>query len=354
MIEGESGILAVSPPWFRPIWKPGLRRLLWPNGAVGRVYTAEKPDKLRGPQHDRAWADELAAWRYPETWDNLLFGLRLGPRPQAIVTTTPRPTKLVRELIADPGTVITRGKTSDNRANLPSSFLRAIQNKYGGTRLGRQELDGDLLEDVPGALWKRAQLDELRLRILGPDGRRIATPAMRSIVVAVDPPSSDPLKADDADRERLAECGIVVVGLGHDDKAYILDDLSGQYSPSEWASKVAQAFHNHQADWVVAEVNQGGALVEVNLRTVDEHLPIRTVHASRGKRTRAEPVSGLYEQRKVHHVGLFPELEDQMCTWDAGLGEKSPDRMDALVWGVTFLMLAANTPGDYESFRAKR
>lgn len=324
MVEGESGILAISPEWNKPIYEPSKRRLTWPNGAIATTYSADEPERLRGPQHDGAWADELGAWRYPEAWDMLMFGLRLGQDPRAVVTTTPKPVKLVRELIKDKTTHITRGSTRDNAGNLAKAFLEQIISKYEGTRLGRQELDGELLEDTPGALWQRNQLDELRVS---------EHPALKRIVVAVDPAATDDEDSD--------ETGIVVAGVGRDGHAYVLDDLSIKASPDGWARTSVHGYHKFSADRLVAEANNGGDMVEYTVRTVDKNVSYKKVHASRGKYTRAEPIAALYEQGKVHHVGTFPQLEDQMCNWTPG--QKSPDRMDALVWALTELMLGAQT-----------
>ena len=336
MVEGESGLLAISPPWNRPTWVPSKRRLTWPSGAIATTYSADKPDQLRGPQHDRAWCDELAAWRYPEAWANLQMGLRLGDRPRACVTTTPRPTKIIKQLRDDSSTRLSTGTTYDNAGNLPRAFIDAILRRYEGTRIGLQELLARVLDDTPGALWTRALIEASRLT-----AKQAPKPAdLRRIVVAVDPQTADPTKRRE-DEEQGCETGIVIVGLGALDKAYVLEDLSGQYAPAEWAERVADAYALWKADLIVAEANNGGALVEANLRGHEKgrHLPVKLVHASRGKRARAEPVSTLYEQKRVLHVGAFAELEDQLCTWDASSGAASPDRLDALVWGVTELML---------------
>jgi predicted phage terminase large subunit-like protein len=321
VVEGESGILAVSPPWFSPAYEPSKRRLTWPNGAVGTVFSADEPDRLRGPQFDLAWCDELAAWRYPEAWDMLQMALRLGTDPRAVVTTTPRPTRIIRDLLAAKTTVVTRGATFENRANLAPTFLDQMKARYEGTRIGRQELYADLLDDVPGALWNRAMLDELRVR---------SAPGLRRIVVAVDPATTSGEHAD--------MTGIIVAAKGEDGHGYVLEDLSCRTSPDAWARTVAAAYTRHKADRVVAEVNQGGDLVESVLRTIDPHLPLKKVHASKGKRTRAEPIAAMYEQRKVHHVGGFPDLEDQACSFTPDGYDGSPDRVDALVWALTELM----------------
>ena len=320
MVEGESGILACSPPDFRPLYEPSKRRLTWPNGAVATLFSAEEPDRLRGPQHDFIWADEPAAWKYPETWDMAMFGLRLGTNPQVVATTTPRPTRLIRDLVADPGTVVTRGTTYENARNLAPAFLTAIVKKYEGTRLGRQELNGEILDDNPGALWSRNVIEALRVR---------EHPPLLRIVVGVDPAVTSDPESD--------ETGIVVAGVDAAGHYYVLADASLQGTPLTWATAVKRVYDQYRADRVVAEKNNGGELVEANLRTVDRTLSYRGVWASRGKQTRAEPISSLYEQGKVHHVGTFPLLEDQMCDWAPDSGDPSPDRMDALVWAITEL-----------------
>ena len=331
MIDGESGILAVCPKDERPEYKKSERKLLWPNGAVSLVFTADEPDRLRGKQHMKLWADELAAWRYADSWDQAMFGLRLGDNPQAIVTTTPRPIAMVRNLVADAGTYLTRGRTRDNESNLAPAFLSKIVGKYAGTRLGRQELDGEIIDDVAGALWSRAQLDKYRHSAHG-------YPEVRRIVVAVDPPVSSGEKAD--------ECGIVVAAIGVDGHGYVLADRTVHgLSPEGWAKAAVKAFDEFGADRLVAEVNNGGAMVESVIRQVRPAISYRAVHASRGKVTRAEPISALYEQGRVHHCGSFPKLEDQMCSFTNDFDPKtagySPDRVDALVWALTELMLGA-------------
>jgi phage terminase large subunit-like protein len=333
MVEGESGILAVSPPWNRPHYEPSKRRLTWRGGIVATTYTADKPDQLRGPQHHRAWADELAAWRYPEAWDQLELGLRLGDRPRSCVTTTPRPTQIIRDLLARAqgprrSVALTRGSTYENRANLAATFLAKLLAKYEGTRLGRQELHADVLDDVPGALWTRDRLEGLRSK-LDPATLLPKIPECRRIVVAVDPAVTA--------GEESSETGIIVAGVDEQGFGHVLEDLSGKHSPDAWAHIAVGAYETWHADKIVAEVNNGGDLVERNVRTVDKRVPYQGVRASKGKYTRAEPVAALYEQRRVRHVGTFAELEDQMCTWVPG--EKSPDRLDALVWAITALML---------------
>jgi phage terminase large subunit-like protein len=327
MVEGESGILAICPPWNRPVWMPSTRMLKWPNGAIAMVYSADKPDLFRGKQCDGAWADELAAWRYPEAWDQLLLGLRLGADPRVVVTTTPRPTPVIKELMAHPTTVVTRGSTYDNRANLAPAFFDGIISRYEGTRLGRQELYAEILDDNPNALWQRAQIDKLRVKE--------APQELQRVVVAIDP--SVTTTGDEA--------GIIVAGLGPDGHGYVLEDATIRGSPHTWGSRAVQAYHRHQADRIVAEVNNGGEMVELTIRTVDDKVAYKAVHASRGKRTRAEPIAALYEQGRVHHVGTFAELEDEMCDWEPEM--PSPNRMDALVWALTELMLGASYGVEY-------
>ncbi|GAA4299515.1 terminase family protein [Nibribacter koreensis] len=322
MVEGESGILNISPPNDRPVYEPSKRRLTWSNGAKAIIFSADEPDRLRGPQCHKAWADELAAWRYDDAWDQLQFGLRLGDNPQCIVTTTPRPTLLVRELAKNPNTHITKGTTYENKANLAAKFFTTVISKYEGTRLGRQELNAEILEDIEGALWKMSLLDRNRVTSL---------PPFKRVVVAIDPAVTSNKDSD--------ETGIIVAGLGYDNLAYVLDDLSGTYSPNVMAGTAIKAYNEHQADRVVAEVNNGGDMVEAILRNIDKSISYKSVHASRGKVTRAEPVVALYEQGRVKHYGNLAKLETQMTTWNAGEGEKSPDRVDALVWALTDLML---------------
>lgn len=329
MVEGESGLLAVSPPWFRPKYEPSKRRLTWPNGAIATTFSADEPDRFRGPQHDGAWGDELAAWRYPDAWDQLQLGLRLGDRPQAVVTTTPRPIPLLKEILKDERTITTKGSTYENEGNLAAAFKRKVLAKYEGTRLGRQELHAELLDDTPGALWTRALLDQHRVRV---------APQLTRVVVALDPSVADDGGGD--------ECGIVVAGTGwcscrgtRELHGFVVDDLSDHLSPNEWAQRAVDAYKQREADLVVAETNNGGALVELAIRTVDTRVAYRGVHAARGKRVRAEPVAALYEQGRVHHVGSLPKLDDELTTWSATTGEASPNRLDALVWAMTDLML---------------
>ncbi|EQB08983.1 ATP-binding protein [Sphingobium quisquiliarum P25] len=335
MVEGPSGLLAIAPWWNRPAFSPALRRLIWPNGAMAILFGAADPETLRGPQFSHGWADEIAKWAGGEAaWDNLMMGMRLGRAPRVLATTTPRPVPLVRRLVALDGAdvAVTRGRTADNGANLAEGFIAAMERSYGDTRLGRQELEGELIEDVEGALWNRALLERCRARHV-PAGEDGAGPLAR-VVVAVDPPAS---ATGDA-------CGIVVAGLGQDGRAYVIADASVEKAtPEGWARAVAAAAVAHGADRVVAEANNGGAMVESVLRAAEAALPVRLVHASRGKAARAEPVAALYEAGRVLHLGAFWQLEDQMCGLVAGGGYvgpgRSPDRADALVWALTELML---------------
>lgn len=321
MVEGESGILNVFPRHERPLYRPSKSRIYFRNGAVAYCYSAEKPDQTRGPQFFKAWVDELAAWQRPEALENLIPGIRLGNAPQIVATTTPKPVKLVKELVKDSKTIITRGRTRDNRENLPDAFLREMDRKYAGTRLGRQELEGELLEDTPGALWTAKLIEDFRAS---------EPPALQRIVVGVDPSINSGEEGDEA--------GIIVAGK-NGEHAYVLEDCSIEGSPLEWARTAVEAYKRHRADRVVAESNQGGEMVRLTLQTVDAKVPVKLVWASKGKYTRAEPVAALYEQGRVHHVGYFGSLESEMCTYVPGADEKSPNRMDALVWALTELML---------------
>ncbi len=328
MVEGASGLLSIAPWWNRPAFAPALRKLIWPNGAMATLYGAAEPEALRGPQFSHGWADEIAKWPGGETaWDMMMMGLRLGRDPRVLATTTPRPVPLVRALVARDGAdvVVTRGRTADNAAHLADGFVAAMTASYGGTRLGRQELDGELIEEAEGALWSRDAIERCRVAHV---------PALMRVVVAVDPPAS---AHGDA-------CGIVVVGKGGDGRAYVIADATVErQSPEGWARAVAVAAATHGADRVVAEANNGGAMVESVLRAAEAALPVRLVHASRGKVARAEPVAALYEAGRVAHRGAFPQLEDQMCGLVLGGGYvgpgRSPDRADALVWALTELML---------------
>jgi phage terminase large subunit-like protein len=323
IVEGESGLLACSPPWNMPVYQPTKRRLSWPNGTIATTYSGDAPEQLRGPQHHYAWCDEVAKWRYAqEAWDNLELGLRLGTgtHPQVVATTTPRPLPLLRQLLADPGTVVTRGSTYENTVNLAATFKDRILSRYEGTRLGRQELYAELLEDTPGALWTRRLLEQTRVRQI---------PPLRRIAIGLDPGN---------------EAGIIVAGLGDDAHAYVMEDASITGSPATWAGQAVTGYYKHKANLIVAESNHGADMVITTIATQDANVATKKVWASQGKYARAEPVSALYEQGRVHHVGMFAELEDQLCNWVPGEGLPSPNELDALVWALTELMLDAPAP----------
>ena len=332
MVMGDSGIIACSPPDREPEWLASKHQLVWPNGAIAQVFSAHEPDSMRGPQFDAAWADELGKWKKGgEAWDQLQFALRLGKNPRCVVTTTPRSVEVLKAILKNPSTVITHAPTEANRAHLAESFLAEVQARYGGTRLGRQELDGVLVEDEEGALWTTAMLEQARVGVV---------PEFSRIVVAVDPPVTATKQSD--------ECGIVVVGADtrgdpKDWRAVVLEDASVKgASPEGWARAALAAMERHGADRLVAEVNQGGDLVEQVVRTIDPQVPFRAVHATRSKMLRAEPVAALYEQGRVAHVRGLGALEDQMCKMTAvgWKGSGSPDRLDALVWALTELIVA--------------
>lgn len=334
MVEGpESGILAISPPWFYPKYEPSKRRLTWPNGSYATTYSGDEPDQLRGPQHHFAWPDELAKWKYAqESWDNLEFGLRLGTQPRMVVTTTPRPIPIIKTLLSDPQTHVTTGSTYENLHNLAPAFIARVVKKYEGTRLGQQELHAQVLDDNPDALWKRGPMIE-RYRVT-------KAPTLYRVVVGVDPTATS--TGDEA--------GIIVAGVGEcfckgqaETHAFVLDDRSRQGSPHEWASASVSAYHTHDADKLVAESNNGGEMVRTTIQTIEHAPSVTLIHASRGKYTRAEPVAALYEQGKVHHVGTFALLEDEQCNWMPG--DASPNRLDALVWTLTELMISASHHG---------
>ncbi len=332
MVFGDSGILACSPPDRRPVWEATRKRLVWPNGAVAQAFSAHEPESLRGPQFDAAWVDELAKWKKAEAaWDMLQFALRLGEHPQQVITTTPRNVKVLKAILANPSTVTTHAPTEANRAYLARSFLDEVRTRYAGTRLGRQELDGVLIEDSDGALWTSAALEA---------GRLETAPEFSRIVVAVDPPVTGHAGSD--------ECGIVVVGAvtqgpPSDWRAVVLEDASvSAAKPTVWAEAALEAMARHGADRLVAEVNQGGDLVAEVIRQIDPLVPLRAVRASRGKVARAEPVAALYEQGRVSHLRGLADLEEQMCRMTARgyEGPGSPDRVDALVWAVHELLIA--------------
>jgi phage terminase large subunit-like protein len=325
MVEGVSGILAVHRNDDRPQYYASRNELIWPNGAIAQLFSAEDPDGLRGPQFGAAWCDETAKWRRAqEAWDMLQFALRLGTRPRSVVTTTPRAATMLKNLLADPGVAVSRARTQDNAANLATAFLAEMERRYAGTELGRQELDGELIDELNGTLWQRAWIDEMRCQ---------TPPALRRIVVGVDPPVTTGEKAD--------ACGIVVAGIDGDGRGYVLADRTEQgLAPNEWARAVLAAYHEYAADRIVAEVNQGGDLVETVIRHIERNVPITKVHATRGKWLRAEPVAALYAERRIAHVGRFQALEAEMMAFgnDGRAASRSPDRLDALVWALTDLM----------------
>ncbi|WP_439573063.1 DNA-packaging protein [Phreatobacter sp.] len=326
MVEGVSGLLATGFPAERPRYEPSRRRLVWPNGAVAHGFSSEDPEALRGPQFDAAWADEAGKWVHAEAvWDMLSFALRLGQRPRVLVTTTPRPTALMRRLLADPATAVTRSATAANAANLAPGVVKDLLARYGGTRLGRQELDGELIADRAGALFSRETFET---------GRVTAAPALRRIAVAVDPPASHRKGAD--------ACGIVAAGIDADGIVFVLaDDSAGGLKPHEWAARAAALYRRLDADALVVEVNQGGDMVAAVIGEVAPDVPVTPVRAARSKHLRAEPVAALYAQGRVRHAGRFPALEDEMADFgpDGLSNGASPDRLDALVWAVTHLAL---------------
>ncbi len=332
MIQGDSGILAVCPPWNTPTWESSKRRLTWPNGAMAFAYSSYEPDQLRGPQFDAAWCDELASWQYPRlTWDNLAFGLRLGANPKCVVTTTPKPIELLRELTERNDVEITSGSSYDNKQNLPSGFIDNIAAQYEGTSAGQQEIYAELLREADDALWKREWIDQNRVESAAPD-------EMRHKAVAIDPAVTfNPNRSD--------ETGIIVAGISggwhiseRERQYYVIEDASGVMTPDAWATRAVELARKHQADFITGETNQGGALIETVLRHAEGGKSVRFkgVHATISKRARAEPIAALYEQGRVHHVGEFTQLEDQMCGWTPQ-SSNSPDRMDALVWAINGL-----------------
>jgi predicted phage terminase large subunit-like protein len=326
MIRGVSGILAVSPPEFMPVYQPSLRLLTWPNGAQAHTYSAEEPDSLRGPGHDGAWLDELAAWRYVDTYDQLMLGLREGARPRAVITTTPRPTKIIKDLLADPTVVVTRGTTYENLANLAPIFRRRILQRYEGTRLGRQELHAEVLDDLEGALWTQKIIDDLRVKRVPRDSDGAIM--LARVVVAIDPATTSNPDSD--------ETGIVVAGLGMDGDFYVLHADGYRLSPNGWARRALELYDHYQGDRIIAERNAGGEMVEATVRVLRPHAPLTTIVASRGKTVRAEPISALYVQKRVHHVGRLDRLETQMTSFpvDPSAGD---DIVDALVFALTEL-----------------
>ena len=334
-------LLKISPPDMMPSVRYKPVRVTWPNGAQALGYNGTEPDQLRGPEFDTAWVDELAKYRYArETWDMLQFTMRSGSDPRVFVTTTPRPIPVLREIMKDPTTVITRGTTMDNAANLPPAFIRSVLDKYEGTRLGRQELNAEMLDDIVGGLWTRGMIDATRVK---------AAPDLRRVVIAVDPSGT----SGAGTKSEGDDVGIIAAGLGIDGRGYVIEDYSCNLSPEGWARRVREAYTAHKADRIVAERNFGGAMVEAVIRATDKSLPVTVVTASRGKIARAEPVAALYEQGRVSHVGSLAAVEDQLCamTPSGYVGEGSPDRADALVWALTELMLGGGY--DYRAAMAR-
>jgi phage terminase large subunit-like protein len=328
MIEGVSGLLSVHPHDKRPVWSPSRRRLEWDNGAIAQTFSAEDPESLRGPQFSAAWADELAKWRHAEaTFDMLQFGLRLGVRPRQVITTTPRPITLLKRLIADPASAVTHAATRANAYHLSPAFIDHVVKRYDGTRLGRQELDGEIVEDRPDALWSRGMIEACRVS---------DAPDLQRIVVAVDPPASASKGAD--------ACGLVAAGRAQNGLCHVIaDETMSGLSPAGWAARAIALWHRLSADALVVEVNQGGDMVKSVIREADASVPVIAVRATRGKWLRAEPIAALYEQGKVKHLGVFPALEDEMCDFglDGLSSGRSPDRLDALVWALTHLTYGA-------------
>jgi phage terminase large subunit-like protein len=326
MVEGVSGILSVHKKYEKPQWQPSRRRLEWSNGAIAQVFSAEDPESLRGPQFECAWLDELAKWRHAEETINMLqFGLRLGTHPRQLITTTPRPIPLLRKLMRDPAIAVSKAATMSNAENLAPGFIERLFTRYAGTRLGRQEIEGEMIEERADALWSRALIEISRVDNV---------PALQRIAVAIDPPASSTQRAD--------QCGLVVAGIDKDGIVYILEDASiSAARPQKWARVAIALYHKYEADCLVAEVNQGGEMVEAVIHEADAAVPVTQVRATRGKYLRAAPVAQLYEQGRVKHAQPFPQLEDEMCAFgpDGLPGSRSPDRLDALVWAVTALAL---------------
>ena len=322
MLEGESGIITCAPPYNKPEYIASRRVVEWPNGAKAHLYSGDQPDQLRGPQHEKGWLDELVKFKYPEeTWDMFELGLRLGNNPQCVITTTPKPFKLLKNLIDDEDVVVTSGSSYENVSNLSDSFMKRVIKKYEGTRLGRQELYAVVLDDVEGALWCQDVLERNRVNVY---------PSLSQVVVALDPSVTNKDKSD--------ECGIIVSGKDNFGRCFIIEDASRKCTPKEWAQTAVNLYRKYQADYIVAEVNNGGDLVETVINLLDSSVPVKTVWATRDKYTRATPVAGAYEQDRVCHVGLFPQLEDELLEWEPG--QPSPNRLDAVVWAVTWLLLS--------------
>lgn len=323
MIEGESGILAICPEEERPEYVKSERKLKWPNGATSLLFSAQEPDRLRGKQHKKLWADEMAAWAYEESWDQAKFGLRLGAHPQSIITTTPKPIKNIRELLKEENVITTRGSSYENRENLATTFFDEIVKRYEGTRLGRQELNAEMLEDTPGALWTREMIRHIQ---------PVSVPELKRIVIGIDPAISS--------QDSSNETGIIADGVDSNQRGYCLADASGIMKPAEWGKRAIALFKELSADTIVAETNQGGEMVANTIHSINPNIPVKTVHASRGKYIRAEPISAIYSRDGFVHVGMFEALEDQMCTFTPDHDRKkngSPDRLDAHVWAATEL-----------------
>jgi phage terminase large subunit-like protein len=326
LVEGHSGLLSVYPPNDKPLYEPSKRRITWHNGAIAQTYSGDSPDQLRGPNHDIVWADEIAKYAYlDECFSNLDLGLRLGAHPQCVLTTTPRPSPWFRRMLAEARSgagriVLTQASTYENAVNLSQDFIAAVRERYEGTRLGRQEIHAELLDESEFALWSYALLESCRV---------LKAPPLRRIAVGVDPGH---------------DAGIVVAGLGEDGHGYVLEDVSLSGTPMQWAHQAISAYHRHKANMLVVERNHGGEMAETTLRMLDKTVAIRTVWASQGKYARAEPVSSLYEQRRCHHVGMFAALEDELTSWEPGAGLPSPNRLDACVWVITALMLDDKGP----------
>jgi predicted phage terminase large subunit-like protein len=324
-IEGVSGLLGCIEHDLIENWNRSIGELTLKNGTIYKTFSSEQPDRLRGPQFHRAWCDELGSWKNPEAWDQLLFGLRLGDKPQVIITTTPKPTQLIKELVNNKDSLVTRGSTFENKDNLADSAVKKLEEKYKGTRLGRQELYAEILEDVEGALWNRNMISKALLK------NTDKTPNFTRTVIAIDPAVT---------QNKLSnETGIVVCARGEDNKFYIIDDISGKYTPDAWARKAVDNYYKYEADKIIAEVNNGGDLVERVIRNIDGNVSYGSVRATKGKYLRAEPISALYEQDRVKHLKPFQFLEDQMANYNPMTFSGSPDRLDALVWGLTELSM---------------
>jgi len=322
-IEGESGLLSIMDDKIIANYNRSLGEIVLHNGSRFKTFSADTPERLRGPQHHRVWCDELGSWKYTETWDQMMFGLRLGEHPKVIVTTTPKPIPLIKDLLKRKDTYTTTGSTFENKDNLAEASLSQLKEKYEGTRLGRQELYAEVLEDVEGSLWSRDMIESSMVRY------NEKLPSFKRVVIAVDPAVTANKRSD--------ETGVVVCAEDFQGKYYILNDLSGKYSPDAWAKKVVEAYESYKADKVIAEVNNGGDLVERVVKTVDRNVNYKSVRATRGKFVRAEPIAALYEQKRVRHLNRFNLLEDQLCSYNPEITSQSPDRLDALVWGLTEL-----------------